>query len=266
MNFTNEISYSSLLNYFNYVAQTTFKLFFIGILLAMTPISAHQDKINTNSERLVVIMLGPPGSGKGTQAVKLTREIGIPHISTGDLFRENIAKGTELGKEAKTYMDAGKLTPDQLVLDMLFDRISREDCLKGFLLDGFPRTVTQAEALDNKLKGNSNLLVVNLSASDALIEKRIEGRRTCKSCSEIFNIYFSPPKVKDQCDRCNGELYQRPDDSAKVVQERLRVYHSQTEPVIGHYTHKGFLTTINGEESAEDVYKQLITIYRKKSS
>ncbi|MBA2728961.1 MAG: adenylate kinase [Parachlamydiaceae bacterium] len=228
----------------------------------MTSISANQNNINS-SEKTVVIMLGPPGSGKGTQAVKLTREVGIPHISTGDLFRENIANGTELGKQAKTYMDAGKLVPDQLVLDMLFDRISRVDCANGFLLDGSPRTVPQAEALDNKIEGKAKLIVINLSASDALIEKRIEGRRTCKSCAEIFNIYFSPPKIQGQCDRCQGELYQRPDDSAAVVQERLRVYNAQTKPLISHYTDKGVLVTIDGESPPETVYQHLIKVYKK---
>jgi adenylate kinase len=260
MHFDNEISSPSLLHCICNSAKHNIKILFIGILIAMTSISANQNK--NASEKIVVIMLGPPGSGKGTQAVKLTREVGIPHISTGDLFRENIASGTELGKQAKTYMDAGKLTPDQLVLDMLFDRISREDCKNGFLLDGFPRTVPQAEALDSKMRDHAKLLVINLSASDALIEKRIEGRRTCKSCAEIFNIYFSPPLIEGQCDRCQGELYQRPDDAAAVVQERLRVYNAQTKPLINHYTAKGVLNTIDGEASADTVYQQLIKIYR----
>lgn len=259
MHFDNEISPASLLKSGNYAA-FIFKLLFIGILITMSSISAHENHSSKASEQTVVIMLGPPGSGKGTQAAKLTREIGIPHISTGDLFRENIANGTELGKQAKTYMDAGKLAPDQLVLDMLFDRISRKDCVKGFLLDGFPRTVPQAEALDKRLDGKAKLLVINLSASDSLIVKRIEGRRTCKSCAEIFNVYFSPPKIQGQCDRCQGELYQRPDDSAAVVQERLRVYNAQTKPLIGYYTQKGVLITVDGEASAESVYGNLIKL------
>ena len=264
MNFINENSSSNLLNFFLYAIKSSFKLFFIGIFIAMSSLSANQANTKIGSENIVVIMLGPPGSGKGTQAVKLTREVGIPHISTGDLFRENIAKGTDLGKQAKGYMDAGKLTPDQLVLDMLFDRITREDCKNGYLLDGCPRTVPQAEALDSKLKGKSKLLVINLSASDGLIEKRIEGRRTCKSCAEIYNVYFSPPKIEGQCDRCGGELYQRPDDAAAVVQERLRVYNSQTKPLINYYTDKGILVTIDGEASADTVYQQLIKAYRQK--
>jgi len=264
MHFSNGISRSSLLNFFRYAVQTIYKLLFIGIFLTMPSISAHQVNTTIGPEKTIVVMLGPPGSGKGTQAMKLTREVGIPHISTGDLFRDNIAKGTELGIQAKGFIEAGKLTPDQLVLDMLFDRISRADCANGFLLDGFPRTVPQAEALDKKLQGKAKLLVINLTASDSLIEKRIEGRRTCKSCSEVYNIYFSPPKVPGQCDRCQGELYQRADDAAAVVQERLRVYNDQTKPLIGYYTKQGILITVNGEGSADSVYQQLIDIYRKK--
>lgn len=205
----------------------------------------------------VVILLGPPGSGKGTQAVRLTKDLGIPHISTGDLFRENISKNTELGKRAKTYMDAGKLVPDEVVLDMLFDRVSRPDCANGFLLDGFPRTLPQAEAFAKQLKPGTELIVLNLEVPDEIIIKRAEGRLTCKACGNVHNRYFSPPAKAGVCDKCGGELIQRPDDKAEIVQERLRVYHSQTKPLVEYYSKKGLLQNVDGTQSPDAVYKAL---------
>lgn len=205
----------------------------------------------------VIILLGPPGSGKGTQAVRLTKDLGIPHISTGDLFRENISQGTELGKRAKSYMDAGKLVPDEVVLDMLFDRVSRNDTAKGYLLDGFPRTLPQAEALDKHLGKNVELVVIDLEVPDDVIVKRAEGRLTCKQCGNVHNRYFSPPAVEGKCDRCEGELIQRPDDKAEVVLERLRVYHAQTKPLVDYYGNKGVLKQFDGTKSPDDVYKDL---------
>lgn len=205
----------------------------------------------------VIILLGPPGSGKGTQAVRLTKELGIPHISTGDLFRENISKNTELGKRARTFMDAGKLVPDEVVLDMLFDRVSRPDCAEGYLLDGFPRTLPQAAALENHLAANTNLIVLELEVPDEVIVKRAEGRLTCKSCGSVYNRYFTPPSKEGVCDKCGGELMQRPDDKAEVVQERLRVYHNQTQPLVEYYTKKGVLKRVDGTQSPDAVYDAL---------
>ena len=205
----------------------------------------------------VVVLLGPPGSGKGTQAVRLTKELGIPHISTGDLFRENISKDTELGKRAKTFMNAGKLVPDEVVLDMLFDRVSRSDCEKGYLLDGFPRTLPQAEALNKHLASNVNLIVLDLEVPDEIIVKRAEGRLTCKTCGSVYNKYFSPPSKEGVCDKCGGELIQRPDDQAEVVQERLRVYHNQTQPLVDYYAKKGVLKRVDGTQSPDEVFKSL---------
>jgi adenylate kinase len=205
----------------------------------------------------VVILLGPPGSGKGTQAVRLTKELGIPHISTGDLFRENVSKDTELGKRAKTYMNAGKLVPDEVVLDMLFDRVSRPDSTHGYLLDGFPRTIPQAEAFEKHLGPNTELIVLELDVPDDIIIKRAEGRLTCKSCGTIYNRYYSPPAKEGICDKCGGELYQRPDDKLEVVQERLRVYHDQTQPLVDYYTKKGVLRRVDGTQSPDDVFKAL---------
>ncbi len=213
--------------------------------------------------RKIVILLGPPGSGKGTQAVRLSKDLGIPHISTGDLFRENLGKNTELGKKAKSFMDAGKLVPDALVLEMLFDRVARPDCAKGYLLDGFPRTIPQAEAFDAKLAKTDKLVVLNLEVVDAVIIKRIAGRLSCKQCGNVQHKEFSPPKVPGKCDKCGGELMQRSDDSEAVVKERLRVYHEQTEPLVAYYSKKKILTTINGEQAPDAVYSQLIQVLNK---
>jgi adenylate kinase len=204
----------------------------------------------------VVILLGPPGSGKGTQALRLTKELNIPHISTGDLFRENVSKATALGEEAKHYMDAGQLVPDELVLRMLFDRISRSDCSHGYLLDGVPRTISQAEALENYFK-NVQPKVIDLMVSDEMIVKRLTGRLSCKSCGSIYNKYFSPPKKEGICDKCQAPLSQRTDDRDEVVKERLKVYRIQTEPLIHFYEQKNLLNRIEGERDPDRVFKEL---------
>lgn len=241
------------------------KTLLIGLCMVMTSFGAlsHAHE-NSAQPKTVVILLGPPGSGKGTQAVRITKELGIPHISTGDLFRENIGKGTELGKRAKTFMDAGKLVPDEVVLDMLFDRISRPDCVKGFLLDGFPRTIPQAEAFDRKIAGQAKLVVLNLDVADDLIIKRVAGRLICKDCGNVHNKYFSAPKNEGKCDKCGGELVQRSDDKEDVVKERLRVYQEQTKPLIAYYSKKGLLVTVNGERDPDTVYTDLMKAYRSK--
>lgn len=204
----------------------------------------------------VIILLGPPGSGKGTQAVKLSKQQGIPHISTGDLFRENMSKNTPLGQKAKTYIEKGQLVPDGIVLDMVFDRVSKKDCEKGYLLDGSPRTIPQAEALDRLLK-DEKVIVLNLDVSDDLIVKRISGRLTCSKCGNVHNLYFSPP-AEGKCEKCGSELVQRQDDAAPVVLERLKVYHEQTKPVISYYNKKKVLTTINGEKDPDQVFISLL--------
>ena len=234
------------------------KMILWGLCLGVTSLSALLfADAGTEGPVKVIILLGPPGSGKGTQAVRLTKELGIPHISTGDLFRENISKDTELGKRAKTYMNAGKLVPDELVLDMLFDRVSRPDCQNGYLLDGFPRTLPQAEAYGAKLGDNTALTVIDLEVPDDVIVKRAEGRLTCKSCGNIHNRYFSPPTKEGICDKCGCELIQRPDDKAEVVQERLRVYHEQTKPLVEYYQKKGVLKRLDGTKSPDEVFESL---------
>lgn len=206
----------------------------------------------------VIIFLGPPGSGKGTQAIRLSKELGIPHISSGDLFRENIGKNTELGKRAKGFMDKGQLVPDEVVLDMLFDRMAKPDAAKGYLLDGSPRTIPQAEAIDKHLKGKAKVTALNLEVSDDTIFKRMAGRLTCKSCGNVQNKFLAPPKVEGKCDKCGGEFTQRSDDAPEVVAERLKVYHKQTKPLIDYYKNKGVLVNIDGEQPADEVYKKLL--------
>lgn len=219
--------------------------------------------VNAAALPTVVILLGPPGSGKGTQAVRLAKELKIPHISTGDLFRENIGQNTELGKKAKSYMDAGQLVPDPLLLEMLMDRVSRPDSAHGYLLDGSPRTIPQAEAIDQYLKGKARVIVINLDVPDEAIVKRIAGRVTCKDCGNIQNLYFSPPKEEGKCDLCGGPMTQRKDDTPEVVKERLRVYHAQTAPLVDYYSKQGNLVTINGQNDPEVIYQQILQAVKK---
>jgi len=187
--------------------------------------------------RTVVILLGPPGAGKGTHAKPLSVQMGIPHISTGDLFRENIRGETPLGLKAKSFIDAGKLVPDELVLDMLFARISQPDCKRGYILDGFPRTVAQAEALERRIK-NCHLLAINLNVPDAALIERISGRLACKECGKPYHKKFNPPAKNGICDSCHGVLFQRDDDKEEILKKRLEVYRAQTAPLIEYYGRK----------------------------
>ena len=205
----------------------------------------------------VVILLGAPGAGKGTQASQLSEDLSLPHVATGDLFRMHLKNGTTFGTTAKSYMEAGKLVPDEVVLDMLFDRVGEADCADGYLLDGFPRTLPQAEALDARLDG-VNLLVLNLEVSDEAIVGRAAGRLLCKSCNAIYHKETKPPAIEGVCDRCGGELYQRKDDAPEVVRERLGVYHKQTRPLVDHYAAKGVLQNIDGERDPAEVRESLL--------
>lgn len=208
-------------------------------------------------EQRILILLGPPGAGKGTQAVRLAERLGLPHISTGDLFRENLAQGTELGQRAKSFMESGKLVPDELVLEMLFDRVSRPDCAGGYLLDGFPRTLPQAEALKERLAGQP-VTALSLEVPDELLVERASGRLLCKGCNHIHHATFSPPRVEGVCDACGGELYRRKDDSPEVVRERLAVFHEQTQPMIDFYAQQGNLQSVDGTQSPDDVFAALL--------
>lgn len=207
---------------------------------------------------LVLVLLGPPGAGKGTQAEQLCSELSLPHISTGDLFRENRAGGTELGKTAQSFMDKGQLVPDELVVDMLFDRVSRPDCGAGFLLDGFPRTVPQAEALEGRLPEDAVVRALVLEVPDDELAARLSGRLTCRACGAMYHQRFSPPATEGACDKCGGQVYQREDDSPEVVQKRLAVYREQTLPLVDFYESRGLLTQVDGDRSREEVAAALI--------
>jgi adenylate kinase len=203
-----------------------------------------------------IVLVGPPGAGKGTQAAFLAKNLSIPHISTGDLFRANISQGTELGKQAKAYMDAGNLVPDEVTIGMAKDRMEQQDAENGFLLDGFPRNVSQAEALDEMLKAESMKLdaVLDLEVPEDEVVKRIAGRRVCRNeSSHVFHVPYTPPKKDGVCDVCGGELYQRDDDREDTVRKRLEVYHTQTEPIIDYYRSQGLVATISALGKVQDV-------------
>lgn len=207
-----------------------------------------------------LILLGPPGAGKGTQASGIVKKYNIPHISTGDIFRKNISEGTELGIKAKEFMDKGLLVPDDLVVEIVKDRLVEDDCKEGFLLDGFPRTVIQADALDielNKLEFELNY-VINIEVSKDDLIQRAVGRRICKDCGATYHIKFNSPKVENICDICGGELYQRKDDTIETVTKRIEVYLDQTKPLIDYYENKGILKTINGEQSIDNVFSDIV--------
>jgi adenylate kinase len=203
-----------------------------------------------------IVLVGPPGAGKGTQAAFLAKNLSIPHISTGDLFRANISQQTELGKLAKSYMDAGNLVPDEVTIGMAKDRMEKPDAEGGFLLDGFPRNVSQAEALDEMLKTEGMKLdaVLDLEVPEEEVVKRIAGRRICrKDSSHVFHVTYSPAKTEGVCDVCGGELYQRDDDTEETVRKRLEVYHTQTEPIIDYYKAQGLVVTISALGKVDEV-------------
>lgn len=209
---------------------------------------------------LRAVLLGPPGAGKGTQAVRLVEKYEIPHISTGDIFRKNIKEGTELGKKAQEYMNAGALVPDELVVDLVKDRLQQDDCKNGFLLDGFPRTIFQAEKLDEFLS-ESNLkmdIVINLKVEKEAFIKRLTGRRVCKDCGASYHIVNIPPKKEGVCDICGGELIQRKDDNIETVENRINVYEEQTAPLIGYYKEAGSLVDFDGEASLDEVFDAIV--------
>lgn len=206
-----------------------------------------------------IIMLGAPGAGKGTQAKKIAEVCNIPHISTGDIFRANIKQGTELGKKAKSYMDAGELVPDELVCDLVVDRIQQDDCKNGFILDGFPRTIPQAEALTDALKaiGQNMDYAINVDVPDENIINRMSGRRACVGCGATYHLEFAPTKVEGICDVCGEKLILRDDDKPETVTNRLNVYHAQTKPLIDYYDKKGIVYTIDGTQSMDKVFSDI---------
>jgi adenylate kinase len=206
---------------------------------------------------LIVILLGAPGAGKGTQAARLSRARGLPHVSTGDLLRDNLKRGTPLGQEARGYMDQGQLVPDELVLGMLAERVAAPDTAGGYVLDGFPRTEVQARALEQRLEGDYRVVVVDLQVSDEAIVARAAGRISCKQCGRVYHVENAPPREAGRCDACGSELVQRSDDAAPVVRERLRVYHEKTAPLVRFYRERGVLSELDGEQSPDAVFAQL---------
>ena len=209
-----------------------------------------------------IIMLGAPGAGKGTQAKMIADKYGVPHISTGDIFRANIKNGTELGMEAKKYMDQGLLVPDELTVRILLDRVAQDDCKNGYVLDGFPRTIPQAEVLDSELTklGDHIDYAINVDVPDENIVKRMSGRRACLTCGATYHIEHVPPKKEGICDGCGSELVLRDDDKPETVKNRLNVYHEQTQPLIDFYTEKGVLKTVDGTVPMEEVFAAITAI------
>ena len=209
-----------------------------------------------------IIMLGAPGAGKGTQAKMIAEKYQIPHVSTGDIFRANIKNGTELGMEAKKYMDQGQLVPDELTVKILLDRVAKDDCQNGYVLDGFPRTIPQAEVLDEALSklGESIDYAINVDVPDENIVRRMSGRRACVNCGATYHIEHIPPKAEGICDTCNSELILRDDDKPETVLKRLKVYHDQTQPLIDFYTAKGVLKEVDGTVDMKDVFEAIVAI------
>ena len=209
-----------------------------------------------------IIMLGAPGAGKGTQADKICAKYTIPHISTGDIFRANIKNNTELGQKAKSYMDKGELVPDELVVDLVVDRIKADDCTNGYVLDGFPRTIPQAEALDAALAAINDKVdyAINVEVPDENIINRMSGRRACVACGATYHIVHIPTKVEGVCDKCGAELILRDDDKPETVKNRLNVYHEQTQPLIDYYTAKNVLHEVDGTKAMEDVFSSIVSI------
>ncbi len=213
-----------------------------------------------------IVMLGAPGAGKGTQAIKIADKYDIPHISTGDIFRANIKGGTELGQKAKSYIDKGELVPDEVTIGMLLDRIAEEDCKNGYVLDGFPRTIPQAESLTEALskQGDQIDFALNIDVPDEAIVKRMSGRRACPKCGATYHIVYAAPKTENRCDKCGAELIIRSDDKPETVKDRLNVYHQQTEPLIAYYKEAGVLREVDGTQELPKVFEDVVAILSAK--
>ena len=213
----------------------------------------------SNHKPLIIILLGPPGAGKGSHASALHEHFGLPHISTGDFFREHIQSNSELGRIAKSYIDQGRLVPDQLVLDMLFERMQQPDCARGCILDGFPRTLAQAKALDVRLKNKSRVVAINFNVPDSVLIERISGRIVCRDCRKSFHRNFEPPRQAGSCDSCGGGLYTRDDDTELVIRKRLEVYHTEAQQVVDYYAAKeNVLREIDGQNSKAQVFHDVL--------
>lgn len=218
---------------------------------------------NSKQKTRVLIMLGPPGAGKGTQATILKETLNIPHISTGDLLRTNIKEGTDLGEKAQIFMNKGELVPDNLILDMLFDRVSKEDCQVGYILDGFPRTLPQAHAFQKRLNETSNVIAIHLDLPDEEIVQRLSNRVVCSFCNAPYHLIYFPPKKEMTCDTCSSGLIQRSDDKEEVIRSRLEVYHKQTKPLITYYSKQKNLQKVDCNKPKDKITKDIFSILRK---
>lgn len=213
-----------------------------------------------------IILVGPPGAGKGTQAVKIAKELDLPHISTGDIFRQAVSEGTPLGLKAKSFMDQGELVPDEVVIGIVEERLKQEDALRGFILDGFPRTLPQARALDEALaKDNRGIdLAIEINVNEDELVTRLAGRRVCRNCGTPYHVKFNPPKNDSVCDVCGGEVYQRADDEETTIRNRLNVYKDQTEPLIAYYDDRGSLARIDGAKPVDEVTEDMTKAIKAK--
>lgn len=212
-------------------------------------------------QRLAIILLGPPGAGKGTQARKISEEMNIPHVSTGDILREALRNHTELGERAGAYMGSGALVPDELVDAIVAERLAREDCRRGFILDGYPRTISQAERLRSLFdRDGTRILAIGIAVKNEVLTQRLSSRWTCPKCGKMFNAILDPEKARGQCDECRTALVQRKDDSAEVVAERLRVYHKATRPLIEYYREQRVYTEIDGDGPVEEIFGSIMSV------
>lgn len=235
-------------------------VFMLGLLAHNNGSAMSRSECKSSENKpMVLILMGPPGAGKGTHAAPLSGQLSLPHISTGDLFRENMRNETALGKEAKSYIDKGNLVPDELVLDMLFDRVAAPDCKGGYILDGFPRTIAQAKALDLRIQDKNLVIVLNFNLSDEAIIERVTGRIACKSCGRPYHKKFDPPQNESVCDHCGGVLFQRDDDKEEIIRKRLEVYRAQTAPLIEHYAkQEGVLREIDSQKDKAQVFQDVL--------
>lgn len=238
----------------------------IGLGLCLCPFIGGQSMAaEAPKEKIpLIVLIGGPGSGKGTLAASIVKEFNVVHISTGDMFRYHIKNETAIGKKAKSFIESGKLAPDELVIDMLAERLQQPDCKQGALLDGFPRTFAQAKALENIIKDSYNMVVLYLDVTDATIIQRLSGRRSCPKCNAVYNVTFAPPKVDNICDKCGTTLVIRNDDKEETVKDRLAVFHQQIEPLKAYYTEKNLLTNIEGEKGAVAVAQQALKTLHEK--
>jgi adenylate kinase len=230
-------------------------IFMLGVLLGGEAVAMN----SSENKPLVILLMGPPGAGKGTHAGPLSQHLGLPHISTGDLFREHIRGQTPLGQKAKSYMDRGNLVPDELVLDMLFERVAKKDCKNGYILVGFPRTMSQAKALDQRFHNQNRIVALNFTLADPVIIERVTGRIACKECGRPYHKKYDPPKKAMVCDSCSGALFQRDDDKEEIIRKRLEVYRAQTQPLIEYYSkQKEVMRNIDSENGKEQVFHDVL--------